>query len=419
MIRLPRLSWDIFCRVVDNYGDAAICWRLARQLHVERGGRVRLWIDQLAALHALNPLVSESEPAQSVDGVEVLVWRDAEFAAGAVDSIPMPDIVVEAFGCGLPDTYAGRLASPPSGQAADRLPGHRPLWITLEYLSAESWVASHHGLPSPHPRLDIDRYFFFPGFDAETGGLLREADVISRRADFQGHGATISAFWQRLGWMAPAAGTMVISLFGYENPHLVSLLDAWSSANGPVCLAVTDSRIRPDVLRWLGRPAAAAGETVRRNQLEIRFLPFLTQDAFDELLWACDWNFVRGEDSFVRAQWAARPFVWHIYPQQENAHGVKLEAFLDHYCAGLPGGQQDAFRTLWRIWNGQVADSAMAVAALPEADAGRQLAAAWGQLTTDGGVMLRHGIDWSERLGRQPDLVRKLVDFCQKKRSKA
>ena len=41
-------SWDVFCRVVDNYGDAAVCWRLARQLADEHGARVRLWIDLLA-----------------------------------------------------------------------------------------------------------------------------------------------------------------------------------------------------------------------------------------------------------------------------------------------------------------------------------------------------------------------------------
>lgn len=409
-------SWDIFCRVIDNYGDAAICWRLARQLRVEHDAPVRLWIDHIAALHALNPLVSESESVQRVDGVEVRVWCEADFAAGAVDAIAMPDIVIEAFGCGLPDTYAQRLAHTTPDAPAGR---SRPLWITLEYLSAEDWVASHHGLPSPHPRLDIDRYFFFPGFGADTGGLLRESDLMSRRAGFQGDGAAIKSFWHGFGWTVPAPETSVISLFGYENPHLGRLLDAWSQGAMPVCLAVTDSRIRPDVLRWLDRTAARDGESVRRGQLEIRFLPFLSQETYDQLLWACDWNFVRGEDSFVRAQWAARPFVWHIYPQQENAHGVKLEAFLDRYGTGLPAGLQTAFRTLWRIWNDQGADGGAVAGRASAAELDRQLVAAWVQLAAAGWAVRQHAGDWSDRCSRQLDLTGKLIDFCNKKRSQA
>jgi uncharacterized repeat protein (TIGR03837 family) len=419
---LQQPAWDIFCRVVDNYGDAAVCWRLARQLHAEHGCQVRLWIDHLAALHALNPVVKEFESAQRVDGVEVRVWRDADFSVGAVhaiDAFAMPDVVVEAFGCRLPDSYAERLASSATCSVAGRPSGKRPIWITLEYLSAEAWVVSHHGLPSPHPRLDIDRYFFFPGFSADTGGLLREGDLIPRRADFQGHGETIDAFWRRIGWPSPSPGATTISLFGYENRQLGALLDVWRNGDSPICLAVTDSRIRPDVLRWLGQGVAGAGESARRGNLEIRFLPFLTQDDYDLLLWSCDWNFVRGEDSFVRAQWAARPCVWHIYPQQENAHGVKLEAFLDHYCADLPTGLQDAFRSLWRVWNGQTADRGAAAGKASAVETGGRLAAAWAQLAIDRGVLTKHASDWSNGLIRQQDLALKLVDFCQKKRSKA
>ncbi len=419
---MQQPAWDIFCRVIDNYGDAAVCWRLARQLHAEHGCQVRLWIDHLAALHALNPVVNDSEPAQRVDGVEVRVWREADFAAGAVDAIDaiaMPDVVVEAFGCGLPDTYAERLASSALSATTSCPPGYRPIWITLEYLSAEAWVVSHHGLPSPHPRLDIDRYFFFPGFSADTGGLLREGDLNLRCAVFQSHDEAIDAFWKRFGWISPSPGATAISLFGYENPHLGGLLEVWSNGDTPVCLAVTDSRIRPDALRWLGQAVAVTGESVRRGNLEIRFLPFLTQDDYDLLLWACDWNFVRGEDSFVRAQWAARPFVWHIYPQQENTHGVKLEAFLDNYCADLPAGLQVAFSSLWRTWNGQSAHGGVAVGKNSAVEAGGQLAAAWAQLATDRGMLLQHASDWSNGLIRQQDLAWKLVDFCQKKRSKA
>ena len=80
-----------------------------------------------------------------------------------------------------------------------------------------------------------------------------------------------------------------------------------------------------------------AGAARTRGALTVRVLPFVPQDDYDRLLWACDVNFVRGEDSFVRAQWAGQPFLWHIYLQDENLHHVKLRAFLQRYAADADG----------------------------------------------------------------------------------
>ena len=180
-------SWDVFCKVIDNFGDAAVCWRLARQLAGEHGGRVRLWIDALPALHSLCPEVDASLAQQVVCGVTVLRWTaNAEFGAPA-------EIVVEAFGCGLPESYVESMA--------DRHPS--PVWVILEYLSAESWVGSHHGLPSPHPRLPLERHFFFPGFAPGTGGVLRESSLEKRREAFQGSPAAQAKFWRDLGFAPP------------------------------------------------------------------------------------------------------------------------------------------------------------------------------------------------------------------------
>ena len=76
------------------------------------------------------------------------------------------------------------------------------------------------------------------------------------------------------------------------------------------------------------------------------YLPFMSQLDFDHLLWACDINFVRGEDSLVRAIWASKPFVWQIYPQDDGAHAPKLEAFMQ--AVQLPAAAQK-----WQgLWNG-------------------------------------------------------------------
>ena len=46
--------WDIFCQVIDNYGDIGVGWRLATNL-AARGQRVRLWLDNSSVLRWLAP----------------------------------------------------------------------------------------------------------------------------------------------------------------------------------------------------------------------------------------------------------------------------------------------------------------------------------------------------------------------------
>ncbi|MBZ0097428.1 MAG: elongation factor P maturation arginine rhamnosyltransferase EarP, partial [Taibaiella sp.] len=133
---------------MDNYGDVGVCWRLARQLVAEHRIKVRLWIDDLASLHRIWPeLDSDSQNQISCD-VEVNRWiqpfQDAEPA----------DVIIEAFSCNIPEIYVAKMAA----QAT------KPLWINLEYLSAEAWVDEYHALPSPHPFLPLTKYFYFPGF---------------------------------------------------------------------------------------------------------------------------------------------------------------------------------------------------------------------------------------------------------------
>ncbi len=335
----PRL-WDIFCRVIDNHGDLGVCWRLARDL-ARRGEQARLWVDDATALAWMAP----QRPA----GIELRPWP-----AGDVDVVP-GDVVIEAFGCDLPDTFVARMAA--------RRPA--PQWINLEYLSAEDYVERSHGLASPQfsgPGRGLTKHFFYPGFTPPTGGLLREAGLAAQQASFDG-----AAWLAQHGW-APRPGERVVSLFAYANPALPALLQALSSQ--PTLLLACPGPLQPQ---------ATSGPNLRTIAL-----PYLPQDDYDRLLWACDLNFVRGEDSFVRAQWAGKPFVWQIYPQHDDAHHAKLEAFMVR--AALPPD----WRTLWRGWNG--------LAPMPPALTGLDEAAA-------------HAPRWRSQLTAQPDLVTQLQGF--------
>lgn len=369
-------TWDIFCRVVDNFGDIGVTWRLARQLANEHALQVRLWVDEPAAFARLCPLADPMAACQSLEGVEVRHWQQPWRAS------EVADVVVAAFGCRLPEEYLAvmaRRATP-------------VLWLNLEYLSAEAWVAGCHGLPSPQAN-GLRTIFFFPGFTEGTGGLLREAGLFQRRAPLRQDPAARQAFLAGLG-VQVAAQARLISLFAYENPRLGDWLQALADDDQPSHVLVPEGRILTDLRAWFDEPALAVGELRRRGGLTVQVLPFLSQDDYDRLLWSCDFNAVRGEDSFVRAQWAGQPMLWHIYVQDENAHLDKLEAFLTLYCQGLSACAAAALRLLWRAWNMDL-----------------DMCLAWRQVTSHWQELQRHADAWSARQAARPDLATALVQF--------
>ena len=334
------MVWDLFCRVIDNFGDIGVCWRLAAELG-RRGQQVRLWTDDASALAWMAPGALQG----GTPGVQVVDWTD-----------PAPDlspgqVVVEAFGCAPPDAFVARMAAARPA----------PVWINLEYLSAEPYVERSHGLASPQfsgPGTGLKKWFFYPGFSAATGGLLQcqpglatadpaAADRVER--------AQARAWVAARGWAA-APGEQAITVFCYDNPALPALLLAMSQAMSQT----TSQALAPQatLLRLPPGPAQIQLRALQQAsalppQLRLIDLPYLPQTDFDQLLAAADLNLVRGEDSFVRAQCAASaPFVWQIYPQHDGAHGPKLEAFLDLYLAGQPPDLAGAVRTLFRAFNG-------------------------------------------------------------------
>ena len=373
------LRWDIFGKVVDNYGDAGVCWRLARQLAAEHALGVTLWQDDLRALARIAPGVDPEEPVQTTMGVTVRRWTGS-FA----DSEPA-DVVIEAFGCGLPDRYVDAMA----------LAATAPAWFILEYLSAETWVESAHGLPSPHPRLALPRRFWFPGFTAKTGGLLRERGMLAARDAFRRDEEGQRALWSALGVPPPAPDEVRVSLFCYPNPLLPALLDAWSDGDDRVVCVVPDGVATGALDLWTGGNVPHPGHPFHRGRLTLHAIPFIPQDDYDRLLWSSAINFVRGEDSFVRALWAACACAWHIYPQADGAHWRKLDAFLARYTSGLDPGPTAALDRFWRAWNGA-----------PDAP---PIDAAWREFAAARPRIDRHAERWAAELALFPDLASGLV----------
>lgn len=295
------MRWDIFCRVIDNHGDLGVCWRLSRAL-AAAGDPVRLWVDDASALAWMAPAGAR--------GVRVVPWGD-----------PVPprlgDVVVEAFGCELPVAVVAAMAARP----------RPPVWINVEYLSAEKWVERSHGLPSPVHRT-LAKWFFFPGFTPATGGLLRAKSSPPAQA---------RAWLAGLG-LAPRDGERVASVFGYDTMALADWLPALAAT--PTLLLTTP-----------GAATAQIQAATRPPGLRAIALPWLDQVSYDRLLQACDLNMVRGEDSFVQAHWADAPLLWHVYPQHDGAHAAKLDAWLDLLLDGAAPALAQAVRQAQRRWN--------------------------------------------------------------------
>lgn len=321
--------WDIFCQVIDNYGDMGVCWRLAADL-AGRGRQVRLWVDDPSLLEWMAPGALQGR----WDGITVRAWQLAGDPA-VLAALEPADAWIEAFGCDLPEPFvADQLRHLPHAGS--------PAWINLEYLTAQSYAERAHRLPSPvmaGPAKGCSKHFFYPGFTPASGGLLREPGLADRQAGFD-----------RARWLADRGitwrGEQLVSLFCYEPAALVELVAQWQAQERPTRLLVTHGRAAAAV-RALALPHRVdCGDTTQAGGLTIDYLPALTQLEFDQLLWACDLNLVRGEDSVVRALWAGKPFIWQIYPQHDDAHHAKLQAFLDLLDA------PESLRAAHWAWNG-------------------------------------------------------------------
>ena len=387
-------SLAIFCKVVDNYGDIGICWRLARQLQQEHDIAVTLWVDDLPTFQRLCPDLLVSAKVQQLAGVTVRHWRHQEGdQSGAQEGAPgepfsaaeIADIVIEFFACDIPPGYIAAMAQCKP----------QPVWLNLEGLSAEEWVEGCHTLPSPHPRLPLTKYFFFPGFTSKTGGLLRESSLEQQRRQFQADPVAMAAFLAQFGVTASEMAASKVSLFCYPHAPVAALFEAWQGAPEAILCLVPEGVAAEAIQAFLSAPARA-GAARTCGALTVRVLPFVAQPDYDKLLWACDVNFVRGEDSIVRAQWAGKPFVWHIYPQDDNLHHVKLRAFLQRYSDGI-----DSLTELCCHWNG--ASTNHEQAGWPDL---------WRQFQADAPTMACRAADWQRKMLENGDLASNLIEFA-------
>lgn len=328
----------VFVRVIDNWGDVGVGWRLCMQLACSFPWRVRLWIDDVAAL---GKLVLAAELAAVQDAVMVEKWSDDDSVSLRLAQLADPVMVIETFGCDLPSPVLRRMQQ------------CQPLWLNWEYLTAEDWAVDLQAMPSLQGN-GLAKYFWFMGIDQQSGGLLREANYLSRRNEFLQQPCVQQAFKQQYGLPLEHVGQLWL-IFAYTSERWAEWLSMWRGADEPITLWLAGHEVA-DSLRAAGVIAADAlqqvGDTFELEQVTMVRIPFVPQSAFDNLLWLADGAIVRGEDSFVRALWAGLPFLWHIYQQEEAVHLQKLDAYWHKASINWPASVREAVLALSADLNG-------------------------------------------------------------------
>ena len=368
----------IYCTIIDNYGDVGVCWRLARQLAHEYACVVTLWVDDWSAARQLIaelPIV----PAKTVVmGVTIDAWAHVTVQVDCIG-----DVLIEGFACTLPTATLAQLA------ARTR----KPIWLNLDYFSAEAWVPSFHAQSGYDAVVATRRWFFFPGVHEHSGGILHEAGLLVQRNQWLAQSPAITTTFLARWGLGLAQTGLTVLCFAYQHAPYVEWFDA-----------LTDLVHSPQPLTlWLcGQYSQAAFTLVDKQAYpKVTFcsLPFVPQADFDRLLWCADVLWVRGEDSLARALWSGKPFIWHIYAQADAAHHAKLLAWLAHYTQPFPKSLRAAYIDVHLAWNG-----------LPNAPA---FGMAWRCLMQKWQAWRDHSHRRSDEYAKMLDLAQRLMEFTR------
>ena len=285
-------SIDIFCQVIDNYGDVGVAYRLAREFkRVYPNKKLRFVINKTEELN----LIRKSED------IEIILYKDISKIENSAD------LIIESFGCEIPKKYM------------DKALKNSKLIINLEYFSAEKWVDDFH-LQESFLGGNLKKYFFIPGLSEKSGGILLDNEFLERKKKVE---ANKEYYLEK--FEIKEKYDLIGSVFSYEK-NFDSLIEELKKLDKKIILLILSEKTQKNFIKYFDNG---------NNYDKIKFvkLPFFTYDKYEELLALCDFNLVRGEDSFVRALLLGKPFLWHIYPQDENTHIKKLESFLEKYCS--------------------------------------------------------------------------------------
>lgn len=319
----------ILCKVVDNYGDIGVAYRLAKALSsINPSMRITLVCSNLKSFSLMASGIDPSKKTQSYiyKGTEwtIIDWNESEDFK--YKALPFP-VILECFQCGRPDWLEQMLFAPNPGQIFHIL--------NVEYLTAEPYADDFHLLKSYTRSANVKKVFFMPGFTTKTGGLIlnrpekpssRISAICSEKADFN------ILFFAYKRDCAPII--KAIARFQKEKRR----------ANGSfeTCVFIAAGQSAEpfmDAYKKAGRP------------FKIAELPFLQQEEWDFLLTQMDFNFVRGEDSLSRAALSGIPHIWNAYIQDDDYQLVKVDALLERMKPFFTEDDYKLIKAAWEQYN--------------------------------------------------------------------
>lgn len=329
----------ILCKVVDNFGDIGVTYRLSRALldvqnaHPELLGKIniRLVVDNLDSFAKIVPEIKTDSAFQEYKGIKIFDWNANDFCKKEFEQNE-PFIILECFQCGRPDWLEDLLFV--------KEVSHVVNIIMIDYLSAEDYAENFHKLMSLTRSARVQKVNFMPGFTNKTGGLIQDKSFMD----------SLSLSLKSLKTNTDEPFNVLF--FSYEGDwnFAVKALSRFNNGNINV-LAAQGRGLSSFVDSWqkLGKPFL------------LQKLEYLCQEEWDALMCKTPLLFIRGEDSLSRACLIGHPFVWHAYPQSDEYQMVKVNALLDRMKEFFSPEDFEAVKNCWLTYNGEKGDKEKAL----------------------------------------------------------
>ena len=316
-------SIDIFCEIIDNFGDIGVVYRISKELKkIFQNVRIRIVLNRLEEFKAINKKVKDTD-YQEIDG---LICVTEKYVKENIETFGVSDVFIEAFGCNVPEEYV---------KAAKE---NSKLWINLEYLSGEKWIEDFHLCESLIDSKTLKKIFFMPGFSEKSGGVIIDSGFLERmKFGKENRDEVFKKYFKDFDLKDKFIGTV----FSYEK-NFENLLETLKNYEKETVLLLMGEKTQKSFSEILKKNLTEDyGNIVKYGKITMIYSDFFSQEEYEEIISASDFNFTRGEDSFVRGIILGKPFMWHIYLQEEKAHMDKIKAFTERFKESIKVSEEE------------------------------------------------------------------------------
>ena len=316
-------SIDIFCEIIDNFGDIGVVYRISKELKkIFQNVRIRIVLNRLEEFKAINKKVKDTD-YQEIDG---LICVTEKYVKENIETFGVSDVFIEAFGCNVPEEYVK--------QAKE----NSKLWINLEYLSGEKWIEDFHLCESLIDSKTLKKIFFMPGFSEKSGGVIIDSGFLERmKYGKENRDEVFKKYFPNIDLKDKFIGTV----FSYEK-NFENLLETLKNYEKETVLLLMGEKTQKSFSEILKKNLTEDyGNIVKYGKITMIYSDFFSQEEYEEIISASDFNFTRGEDSFVRGIILGKPFMWHIYLQEEKAHMDKIKAFTERFKESVEVSEEE------------------------------------------------------------------------------